>query len=44
MWARHIQHSLEYPGSGFLESLLGQAFTRGQSLENAALKLFCIRV
>lgn len=44
MWARHMKHSLEYPGSGYLKSWLGHAFTGGQSLENAALKVLCIRV
>ena len=44
MWARPMKHSLGYPGSGYLKSLLGHAFTRGQSLENAALKVLCIMV
>lgn len=38
MWARHIKHSPEYPGSGYPKSSLGQAFTRGQNLQSAALK------
>lgn len=38
MWARHVKHSPEYPGSGYPKSSLGQAFTRGQNLQSAALK------